>query len=86
MPAASAAATASPTRQAGSTVSWSSSSATGSSLPSTYARRNPAKSIVFPVAVKMAVSPAASAENSTVVFRTRASVIWDAIVRFQISS
>ena len=46
----------SPTLHCGRIASCSSSSATGSSLPSTYARRNPANSIALPLAVSTAVA------------------------------
>ena len=79
--------TRSPTVSVGSTVSCSSISAAGSSLPSTYARRKPANSIAFPDAVKIAGRPSVPRPvMSTVVRSTRASTICDAIVRFQISS
>src|SRR5215213_1281711 len=47
----------SPTFACGRIASCSSSSAAGSSLPSTYARRKPANSMALPLAVSTALSP-----------------------------
>jgi len=72
----------SPTATAGNKVSRSANSASGSSDPSTYARRYPGNSTERPPAWKSA-SPASTTIARR---RPRASAIWLATVRFQIRS
>ena len=67
---------------AGRIVSLSESSASGSSDPSTYARRKPGNSIVLPETTNTAPSPS----RVTRTMLPRASAIWLAMVRFQIMS
>ena len=59
------------------------SSSFSSSVPSRYTFRNPSKVITSPFATKSSLLPLLSIV--TVVFSNRASAIWEAIERFQIS-
>ncbi len=77
----------SPAASSGSRRSRSSSSASGSSLPSTYARRNPGKVITLPVAANSASCPELAVPPSrTLTDCPIASDIWEATVRCQMSS
>jgi len=84
---------ASPTASAGSTTSRSASSASGSSCPSTYARRKPGKAMTRPLAVSSASTPASTGASRGMVPASRtwalvpvASAICEATVRFQMRS
>lgn len=77
----------SPSATCGSRRSRSSSSAFGSSAPSTYAFMKPWKVMVLPEAENSAFRPSLERPPIlTVTLLPTASFIWDATVRFQISS
>lgn len=83
----SSAVSASPSATCGRRRSRSSSSAFGSSAPSTYAFMKPWKVIVLPDALNSASRPSAARPPIfTVTEFPVASFIWEATVRFQMSS